>query len=163
MNEIQQILSGIKGGRYGFPAAQRLVADYVVKNYEQIPFLSITALAQNCGVSEKTVVKFCNSLGFEKFTEFKRTFSAYAQSKLIITNKLSSAPAPDGDVFERTDRKNDDAAGEPRSAFRCGAPHSGCKARLCDGRTRLRRACGAAGLDAPLSRSSGAGASARRL
>ena len=52
MNEIQQILSGIKGGRYGFPAAQRLVADYVVKNYEQIPFLSITALAQNCGVSE---------------------------------------------------------------------------------------------------------------
>ena len=74
MNEIQQILSGIKGGRYGFPAAQRLVADYVVKNYEQIPFLSITALAQNCGVSEKTVVKFCNSLGFEKFTEFKRTF-----------------------------------------------------------------------------------------
>ena len=106
MNEIQQILSGIKGGRYGFPAAQRLVADYVVKNYEQIPFLSITALAQNCGVSEKTVVKFCNSLGFEKFTEFKRTFSAYAQSKLIITNKLSSAPAPDGDVFERTMRQD---------------------------------------------------------
>ena len=106
MNEIQQILSGIKGGRYGFPAAQRLVADYVVKNYEQIPFLSITALAQNCGVSEKTVVKFCNSLGFEKFTEFKRTFSAYAQSKLIITNKLSSAPAPDGDVFERTMRRD---------------------------------------------------------
>ena len=30
MNEIQQILSGIKGDRYGFPAAQRLVADYVV-------------------------------------------------------------------------------------------------------------------------------------
>ena len=106
MKEIQQILSGIKGGRYGFPAAQRLVADYVVKNYEQIPFLSITALAQNCGVSEKTVVKFCNSLGFEKFTEFKRTFSAYAQSKLIITNKLSSAPAPDGDVFERTMRQD---------------------------------------------------------
>ena len=77
-----------------------------MKNYEQIPFLSITALAQNCGVSEKTVVKFCNSLGFEKFTEFKRTFSAYAQSKLIITNKLSSAPAPDGDVFERTMRQD---------------------------------------------------------
>ena len=62
MNEIQQILSGIKGGRYGFPAAQRLVADYVVKNYEQIPFLSITALAQNCGVSEKTA-KICTAAG----------------------------------------------------------------------------------------------------
>ena len=109
--EITEMNSGciccsLVGGRYGFPAAQRLVADYVVKNYEQIPFLSITALAQNCGVSEKTVVKFCNSLGFEKFTEFKRTFSAYAQSKLIITNKLSSAPAPDGDVFERTMRQD---------------------------------------------------------
>ena len=167
MNEIQQILSGIKGGRYGFPAAQRLVADYVVKNYEQIPFLSITALAQNCGVSEKTVVKFCNSLGFEKFTEFKRTFSAYAQSKLIITNKLSSAPAPDGDVFERTMRQDISAIEKtmtlPENREALSDAHSGCKARLCDGRTRLRRACGAAGLDAPLSRSSGAGASARRL
>ena len=157
MNEIQQILSGIKGGRYGFPAAQRLVADYVVKNYEQIPFLSITALAQNCGVSEKTVVKFCNSLGFEKFTEFKRTFSAYAQSKLIITNKLSSAPAPDGDVFERTMRQDISAIEKTMTL-----PENR-EARLCDGRTRLRRACGAAGLDAPLSRPSGAGASARRL
>ena len=106
MNDMQEILSGIKGDRYRFPAAQRLVADYVVKNYEQIPFLSITALARNCGVSEKTVVKFCNSLGFAKFTEFKRTFSAYAQSKLIISNKLSSAPTPDGDVFERTMRQD---------------------------------------------------------
>ena len=153
MNEIQQILSGIKGGRYGFPAAQRLVADYVVKNYEQIPFLSITALAQNCGVSEKTVVKFCNSLGFEKFTEFKRTFSAYAQSKLIITNKLSSAPAPDGDVFERTMRQDISAIEKTMTL-----PEN--REALSDA---ARRACGAAGLDAPLSRSSGAGASARRL
>ena len=38
--------------------------------------------------------------------EFKRTFSAHAQSKLIITNKLSSAPAPDGNVFERTMRQD---------------------------------------------------------
>ena len=106
MNDMQEILSGIKGNRYSFPAAQRLVAEYVVKNYEQIPFLSITALAKNCGVSEKTVVKFCNSLGFEKFTEFKRTFSAYAQSKLIISNKLSSASAPSGSVFERTMRQD---------------------------------------------------------
>ena len=166
MNEIQQILSGIKGGRYGFPAAQRLVADYVVKNYEQIPFLSITALAQNCGVSEKTVVKFCNSLGFEKFTEFKRTFSAYAQSKLIITNKLSSAPAPDGDVFERTMRQDISAIEKTMTLPENREALSDAARRilaLCDGRTRLRRACGAAGLDAPLSRSSGAGASARRL
>ena len=32
MNEIQQILSGIKGGRYGLPAPQPLVADQVVTN-----------------------------------------------------------------------------------------------------------------------------------
>ena len=84
-----------------FPAAQRLVAAYVVENYNQIPFLSITTLAKNIGVSDNTVVKFCNHLGYNKFAEFKKVFSDYAHSELVMTNKLSenTGRAADDDSF----------------------------------------------------------------
>ena len=93
---LQELLGRIRQEQGEFPAAQRLVAAYVVENYYQIPFLSITTLAKNIGVSDNTVVKFCNHLGYEKFTEFKRVFSDYAHSELVIFNKLSEGEPEQG-------------------------------------------------------------------
>ena len=86
---MQELLSRIRQEQDAFPAAQRQVAAYVVENYNQIPFLSITALAKNIGVSDNTVIKFCNHLGYGRFTEFKKVFSEYAHSELVMFNKLS--------------------------------------------------------------------------
>ena len=93
---MQDLLNRIRQKQESFPAAQRLVAAYVVENYNQIPFLSITTLAKNIGVSDNTVIKFCNQLGFQKFTEFKRVFSDYAHSELVMFNKLSETG--EGDI-----------------------------------------------------------------
>ena len=98
---IQELLDRVRKEQEHFPAAQRLVAAYVVENYNQIPFLSITTLAKNIGVSDNTVVKFCNHLGYNKFAEFKKVFSDYAHSELVMTNKLSenTGRAADDDSF----------------------------------------------------------------
>lgn len=99
---VQELLDKIRKEQEDFPAAQRLVAAYVVENFNQIPFLSITTLARNIGVSDNTVVKFCNHLGYSKFAEFKRVFSEYAHSELVMFNKLSEsseAPADDDSFF----------------------------------------------------------------
>ena len=99
---VQELLDRIRREQESFPAAQRLVAAYVVENYTQIPFLSITTLAKNIGVSDNTVVKFCNHLGYNKFAEFKRLFSDYAHSELVLSNKLSESTeqvADDQDFF----------------------------------------------------------------
>ena len=92
---MQDLLNRIRQKQESFPAAQRLVAAYVVENYNQIPFLSITTLAKNIGVSDNTVIKFCNQLGFQKFTEFKKVFSDYAHSELVMFNKISEAGESD--------------------------------------------------------------------
>lgn len=91
---LQELLNFIRREQEKFPAAQRLVAAYVLENYTRIPFLSITLLAQNIGVSDNTIVKFCNNLGYSKFTEFKKVFSEYAHSELVIYNKLSESDSP---------------------------------------------------------------------
>ena len=64
MRPLPDLLNRIRGQEASFSAAQRLVAGYVLENYHQIPFLSISALAKEIGVSDNTVIKFCNQLGF---------------------------------------------------------------------------------------------------
>ena len=90
--ELQNLLNRIRREHYEFPAAQRLVAAYVVENYSQIPFMSITELAKTIGVSDNTVVKFCNDLGFNKFGEFKKAISNYVHSELVMLNKFCESP-----------------------------------------------------------------------
>ena len=92
---LQDLLNQIRRDQASFSPAQRLVAAYVLKNYHQIPFLSITALAGRIGVSDNTVVKFCSHLGFSRFAEFKKFISGYvsqyANSDLVMSQKLTSS------------------------------------------------------------------------
>ena len=46
---MMQLLAQIRREQEAFPPAQRQVAAYVVKNFHQIPFLSIATLAENIG------------------------------------------------------------------------------------------------------------------
>lgn len=89
---LQELQQEIRAQQSSFSPAQRQVAAYVVENSYRIPFLSITQLSQTIGVSESTVIKFCNRLGFPKFGDFKKALSGYAHGELVMSNKLSQAP-----------------------------------------------------------------------
>lgn len=93
---LLDILNQIRQKQESFSAAQRQVAAYVLENYHRIPFLSISSLADNIGVSNNTVIKFCNQLGYSKFTELKREFSEHAHTELVMFNKISEDSAIDG-------------------------------------------------------------------
>ena len=65
------ILDRIHGAYYQLTAAERKVADYVLQQYEQVQFMSITQLAEECGIAEATVSRFCRSLKLKGFNAFK--------------------------------------------------------------------------------------------
>ena len=65
------ILDRIHASYYQLPAAERKVADYVLQQYEQVQFMSITQLAEECGIAEATVSRFCRSLKLKGFNAFK--------------------------------------------------------------------------------------------
>jgi DNA-binding MurR/RpiR family transcriptional regulator len=50
---------------------QRLVADFLLENLQQVPFLSVPQLAERAGASEATVVRLCQRIGFRGFSELK--------------------------------------------------------------------------------------------
>ncbi len=90
---LQQLLDRIRSCYSQLSPAQKLVAAYVVENSYQIPFLSITKLAKNIGVSDSSVIKFCNQMGYAKFAAFKKKFSGHVRSELVMSNKLSAEDA----------------------------------------------------------------------
>lgn len=65
------ILERIHASYYHLTAAERKVADYVLTNHEQVQFMSITQLAEECGTAEATISRFCRSLGLKGFNAFK--------------------------------------------------------------------------------------------
>ena len=51
---------------------QKLLADYILKNYDKAVFLTAAKLGKVVGVSESTVVRFATQLGIKGIRDFKK-------------------------------------------------------------------------------------------
>ena len=71
MNEQPNIIEKIHASYYQLPAAEKKVADYVLLHRDQIQFMSITQLADECDVADATISRFCRSLQLKGFNAFK--------------------------------------------------------------------------------------------
>ncbi len=65
------ILERIHGSYYQLTATERRVADYVLAQPDQVKFMSITQLADECGTADATISRFCRSLKLKGFNAFK--------------------------------------------------------------------------------------------
>ena len=92
--EQHSILERIHAAYYELPASERRVADYVLLQYREVQFMSITQLADECGVADATVSRFCRSLGLKGFNAFKIELA-----KLSGHKRQEEAPA-DATTFE---------------------------------------------------------------
>ena len=76
--QTMNILDRIHNCYYQLAAAERRVADYVISQYRQVQFMSITQLAEECGSADATVSRFCRNLGLKGFNAFKLELAKYA-------------------------------------------------------------------------------------
>jgi len=65
------ILDRIHAAYYSLTATERRVADYVLTNYTQVQYMSISQLAEECGTAEATISRFCRNLKLKGFNAFK--------------------------------------------------------------------------------------------
>ena len=78
--EEHNILERIHAAYYHLTAAERKVADFVLAQHNQVQFMSITQLAEECGVAEATVSRFCRSLKLKGFNAFKIELAKHSVS-----------------------------------------------------------------------------------
>jgi DNA-binding MurR/RpiR family transcriptional regulator len=68
-----------------FSKGQKLIAEYIKKDYDKAAFMTAAVLGEIVGVSESTVVRFACELGYDGYPRLQKAL------REIIKNKLTSA------------------------------------------------------------------------
>lgn len=85
----QNIIQLIKERRGEFSRQQLKVAAYLIENYKDVGFLTATRLAANAGVSQPTVIRFAQFLGFPQYNLFVEAFRKVLNDDLTSTERLN--------------------------------------------------------------------------
>lgn len=73
--ENKACLSTIRTQYSHLTKKEKLLADYILAHYEEIPSMPTSCLAEQAGVVKSVIVRLCQSLGFDGYTEFKLSLS----------------------------------------------------------------------------------------
>ena len=68
---MPSVLVKIKALGESLSPAQRSLAEYILANGEEVPFLSVHELAAAAGVSTASVSRFARAVGCESFKDFR--------------------------------------------------------------------------------------------
>ena len=100
---MRNLLSEIEERMSTFSKGQKLIANYVLENYDKAAYMTASKLGMLVKVSESTVVRFAIELGFAGYPEFQHALQEMVRTKLTsfermeVTNSLIG----DGDVLSK--------------------------------------------------------------
>ena len=105
---LMDVFEKINSEYYQLTSAEKKVADYAVIHQQQTQFMSISELAEEAGVAEATISRFCKRLGYKGYSAFK----------LAIANATAGRKGQ-GDA-EFSEQEADSLEGMCRAAYRSG-------------------------------------------
>ncbi|MTI70236.1 MAG: MurR/RpiR family transcriptional regulator [Firmicutes bacterium] len=70
---------------------QKLIAQYITSHYDKAAFMTASKLGEKVGVSESTVVRFANALGFSGYPSLQRSLQELIKNKLTTVQRLGMA------------------------------------------------------------------------
>ena len=85
---MNDILKNIELNMMSFSKGQKKIAEFITTEYNKAVTMTAAKIAENTGVSESTVVRFANALGFEGFPEFQQALQDSVKGKLTATQRL---------------------------------------------------------------------------
>ncbi len=110
----------ISNAYYSLTAAEKKVADYVIIHQQESQYMSISELAEACGVAEATISRFARRLNYKGYNAFKLAV-AHSTAGRSAGNPLSGQVlAEDGvsDVCQKLFAANVDAMEQTLSLLR---------------------------------------------
>lgn len=67
---------------------QKLIAEYILKHYDKAAFMTAAKLGQTVSVSESTVVRFANELGFSGYPKLQKALQEMIKTKLTSVQRI---------------------------------------------------------------------------
>ena len=94
------ILERIHAAYFQLTAAEQRIADFVLAQYEQVQFMSITQLADECGTADATVSRFCRRLDLKGFNTFKIELAQHSAKQHSTVTPAQSLETQTGRIQE---------------------------------------------------------------
>jgi Transcriptional regulators len=60
----QNVITNIQENFMSLSKAQKIIAEYIINHYDKAAFMTAAAIGNQLNVSESTVVRFANALGY---------------------------------------------------------------------------------------------------
>lgn len=67
---------------------QKIIAQYILSNYDKAAFMTAAKLGSTVGVSESTVVRFANAIGFPGYPELQKSLQELIKNKLTTVQRV---------------------------------------------------------------------------
>ncbi|WP_461204583.1 MurR/RpiR family transcriptional regulator [Clostridium sp. DL1XJH146] len=67
---------------------QKLIAEYILKQYDKAAFMTAAKLGISVGVSESTVVRFATELGFSGYPKLQKSLQELIKTKLTTVQRI---------------------------------------------------------------------------
>ena len=113
----KNILHNIEKNMSSFSKGQKLIARFILENYDKAAFMTASKLGKTVQVSESTVVRFATQLGYEGYPSMQRALQEMIRGKLTSIQRIQASDCCL-------------SAGSLKSADACRSPDGrGCTAR----------------------------------
>ncbi len=98
------VLATIKSEMPRMSKGQRRISEYILTHYEKAAYMTAAKLGQNSGVSESTVVRFANELGYNGYPEFLHALQTAVDARLTSVQRIEVTDERIGNasVLEKT-------------------------------------------------------------
>jgi len=86
---------------------QKLIADFILNNYDKAAFMTASKIGHKVGVSESTVVRFANMLGYEGYPQLQKALQEVIRNKLTTVQRIEMTSELDESTLLKTVSKMD--------------------------------------------------------
>ncbi len=87
----KNILHTIEKNMISFSKGQKLIARYILENYDKAAFMTASKLGKTVQVSESTVVRFATQLGYDGYPSMQRALQEMIRGKLTSIQRIRAS------------------------------------------------------------------------
>ncbi|MDR0879166.1 MAG: MurR/RpiR family transcriptional regulator [Clostridioides sp.] len=91
MKDSKHLISTIQSYYPRLSKGQKLIAQYITDNYDKVAFMTACKLGATVGVSESTVVRFANVLGYNGYPKLQAALQELIKNKLTTVQRVDMA------------------------------------------------------------------------
>ncbi len=88
MEQKQDLMHLINANYKRMSKGQKLIAEYILNSYDKAAFMTASKLGVKVGVSESTVVRFANALGYDGYPHLQKALQELIRNRLTTVQRI---------------------------------------------------------------------------